>query len=110
MQIVGDGVLEIRKVFYVTQTYKNGSPGNNPILSFFLYIYLLLLLLFFYIVNQASPYIEAWSPFLVPLFSCLALHIQSDGTPDWYYETGYNIPYYPCMYSEGSGIFNINAL
>lgn len=40
-------------------------------------------------------YLEAWSPFLVPLFNALAVSVDGAGQPLWWYQAGQTIPQYP---------------
>ena len=47
-------------------------------------------------VPLAASYVEAWSPFNVPVFNAMALAVDAAGQPQWWYSTS-NLPDYPAF-------------
>ena len=73
-EMLADGVLKVRKVVRVPAVYHNGTN-----------------------VGSYDLYFEQWNPFLrnTSTFDCMALSLDTNGVPNWWYQAGNNIPSYP---------------
>lgn len=72
-EMAADGVLKIRRVMLVDHVYLRGEETQFDKL-----------------------YVEAWSPFdRSGTFDGLALGVDANGNPNWWYQAGNNIPHYP---------------
>jgi hypothetical protein len=72
-EMAADGVLKVRRVMLVDHVYLHGAE-----------------------TQFRKLYVEGWSPFdRSGTFDGLALAVNANGTPTWWYKAGYNIPNYP---------------
>jgi hypothetical protein len=70
--VLDGGALLVRRVIRVGEVRLHGIP-----------------------VTLDNPLIEAWSPFADKVFDSLALNLDGQGNPTWWYADSKNIPMYP---------------
>jgi hypothetical protein len=87
-EISGAGAIFVRKSIFLGSLWANQTTGITKS------------------GNQneyPALYLENWIPFHRPTFTAMALGVNANGQPDWWYNTS-NIPYYPAFrFSQTNG-------
>lgn len=83
-EVVGPGVLTIRRVVLVGAATKYASPENYH-----------------------EIYFEAWTPMKRNPFTAIAFSASASGVPAWWYRNGFNIPHYQNFNAATTGGYAI---